>query len=224
MNTRRPTQDPTVTFLREVDEAMQQERLLALWHRYKWFLLAGVLGLLLVVAGVQGWQAWQRHQERTLADRWYAYTQLDGDSARRTELANLLVRSKSGIRALAVYQQADLAPTPAEKARAYALVYNGNFPLWLRDMARLNAALALLSADEAAAKSQLEILAQSKDGAYPSPAFAPAMELLAMLAQKQGDTATARNYTEKLLATPGLPADMRQRALMRLGALSTLPR
>jgi hypothetical protein len=218
-----PRQDPTTTFLREVDEALQQERLLAIWHRYKWLLLAAILGMLLVIAGMQGWQAWQRHQERTLADRWYAYTQLNSDAARHTELNKLLVDSKSGIRALTVYQQADLAKTPAEKDKAYALIYNGNFPVWLQDMARLNAAIALLSSNEAAAKSHLEILSQSKDATFLTPAYAPAMELLAMLAQKQGDATTARNYTEKLLQTPGLPADIRQRALMRLGALSTLP-
>lgn len=219
-----PAPDAATAFLREVDEALQQERLLALWHRSKWFILAGALGLIVAVAAMQAWGAWQQHRARTLAAQWYAFSQLNSDAARAKQLPEILANSTGGTRALAAYTQAQMATTPAEKAKSYALVYNGNFPQWLKDIARLNAAIALAESDPTAAKSQLEILTQVNPEKTPGPAYAPALELLALMAQKQGDETTARGYTEKLLQVPGLPADMHQRALQRLGALSTLAR
>ena len=151
-----PPTDAASAFLREVDEAMHQERLLAIWHRSKWFILAAVIGLVLAVAGLE----------------------LAGDSGE---------------------------------------------PQWLRDIARLNAALALMDQDAPAAKAQLELLAQSNYDDMHGPAYAPALELLALLSQQAGDVAAAKGYTLKLLQVPGLPADLRQRAMQRVGVLGGAP-
>lgn len=215
-----PMPDATTAFLKEVDEALQQERLMAIWHRSKWFVLAGVLLLLLAAAAQQTWLAWRQHQARTLAAQWYAYTELQTDSERLKQLPNLLHTTTGGTHSLAVYAQAAMQHTGAEKAKAYMQVVNDTTaPQWLRDLSRLNAAIALVGSNPAEAKTQLEILAQSNVEQLPSPAYAPALELLALIAQQNGDNATAKGYTEKLLQQSGLPADMRQRALQRYGTL-----
>lgn len=215
-----PASDTTAAFLREVDEAMQQERLLAIWHQSKWFILAGVLALLLAIAGLQTWDAWREHQARTLAAQWYAFSELKTDSARVKELPALLQSTTGGTHALAVFMQAAMQHTGPEKAKAYnQITTNTSNPQWLRDLARLNGAIALMGDHPQEAKAQLEILAQANVEQLPSPAYAPALELLALLAQQSNDIAAAKGYTEKLLQQPGLPADMRQRALQRYGAL-----
>ncbi len=215
-----PAPDTTTAFLREVDEAMQQERLLAVWHNTKWFILAAVVMLVLAVAGQQAWNAWEKHQSRTMAAQWYAFSTSKDTAGKQAELTELLQTTDNGTRALAIYQLAAMQHTPEEKAKAYnQLVNDTSAPQWLRDISRLNAAIALIGSNPAAAKAQLEILAQTNMENIPSPAYTPALELLALLAQQANDVASAKGYTLKLLQQPGLPSDMRQRALQRLGAL-----
>jgi hypothetical protein len=214
--------DPAAAFFKEVDEALKQEHLLNLWHKYKLWLLAAIALLLLGVAGGEGYKAWKEHQARTMAAEWYAFTQLD-ETAQKAKLPELLTHLKGGYRAMAAFKQADMAATPAEKAKSYALVVkDSGLPQWLRDIARLNTAIVLLGTNDAEAKAQLEVLAQANPDKTPSPAYSPALELLALQAQRLGDDTTARAYTQKLLEQQGLPDDMRARALQRMGALSTL--
>ena len=82
-----------------------------------------------------------------------------------------------------------------------------------------NAAIALLESNPVEARTQLEMLTQNNSKQLASPAYTPALELLALLSQQAGDVKSARGYTETLLQQPGLPADMRQRALQRYGSL-----
>lgn len=215
-----PASDATAAFLREVDEAMHQERLLEIWHKTKWFIVAAGVAIVLTVAGREAWQVWKTHQARTMANQWYAYSQLKTDAERAQELPQLLQTSDEGVHALAVFAQAGMQHTGAEKAKAYGqLVYDNSAPQWLRDIARLNGAIALMNDNPKEAKAQLEVLAQTKVDQLPSPAYAPALELLSLMAQQDGDAASAKGYTQKILQLPGLPSDMRQRALQRMGAL-----
>lgn len=215
-----PPQDAATAFLREVDEALHQERLLNLWHKSKWFVLAGVIALVLGVAGKEAWQAWSLHKARTLAAQWYTYSELKTDAEREKFLPSLLNNTSGGTKALAIYAEANMQHDAQAKADVYMkLVNDGRQPSWMRDVARLNAALSLLDAKPAEAKAQLEILSQTTYTDIPGPAYAPALELLALLAQQAGDVASAKGYTMKLLQTPGLPADLRQRALQRIGVL-----
>lgn len=212
--------DTTTAFLREVDEALQQEKLLAVWHKTKWFLLAAVIMLLLAIAGQQAWMSWKQHQARTMAEKWYAYSVLTKDSERQKQLPEVLQATAGGTHALAVYALANMQHTPEEKAKAYQQVMKDSaVPDWMRDLARLNAAIALMPSKPADAKAQLELLAQEKAEGTPGPAYAPALELLSLMAQESGDNVAALGYTQKLLEQPGLPSDMRQRALQRFGAL-----
>lgn len=219
-----PPTDTTTAFLREVDEALHQERLLAVWHRSKWFILAAVVALVLAVAGREAWDAWSLHKARTHAAQWFAFTELKTDAEREKMLPEILDETRGGTRALALYAKANMQHEANAKAEAYLeLANDASEPQWLRDVARLNAALALMGSDAAAAKAQLEMLAQTNYEEIASPAYGPALELLALLSQQAGDVTAARGYTLKLLQVPNLPADMRQRALQRAGVLGGAP-
>lgn len=220
-----PPTDTTAAFLREVDEAMHQERLLAAWHSSKWFVLAAIVALVLAVAGREAWSAWSLHQARTHAAQWFAFTELKTDAEREAMLPAILDGTRGGTRALALYAKANMQHEAKAKAAAYLeLAGDAREPRWLRDVARLNAALALMQSDAPAAKAQLEILTHVNYDDLPSPAYAPALELLALLSQQAGDAAAARGYTLKLLEQANLPADMRQRGLQRIGVLGGVAR
>ncbi len=219
-----PSSDTTTAFLREVDEAIQQERLMAVWHQTKWFLLAALIALVLAIAGKEAWQAWSMHKARTHAAQWFAFTELKTEAEREKILPEILADTSGGTRALALYAKATMQHEPKAKAEAYlALADDASEPQWLRDVARLNAAIALMDNNAASAKAQLEMLAQTPYDDLPSPAYGPALELLALLSQQAGDTNAARGYTLKLLQVANLPADMRQRALQRAGVLGGAP-
>ena len=217
------------TFMREVDDALQQEKIQYLWHTYRWPIIAAVVLLVAVTAGWQGWKAYRHHQTLSLAEQYYTWSQLDSEDARAKALPELLHESRAGYRALAVFEQAREAARTDPKAadRAYGQVYNDSAqPQWLREVARLNAAMVLLGREDTLAQEHLGILAQvpQNDPASAGPAYPVALELLTLLAQRQGDVATARGYNQRLLALPQLPADLRQRAQARMGLLTTVVR
>ncbi|HEX2858684.1 MAG TPA: tetratricopeptide repeat protein [Alphaproteobacteria bacterium] len=212
------------TLIREFDEAMKQERLLEVWHKFRWYIIGLVTFIVLAVAGWQGWQAWQLHQARSMAERYYAWTKLP-EKEQQAKLPELLQRSTQGYRALIVFKQAqEQGKTDAVAAdRTYALVYGDRGqPQWLREMARLNAAIILLGRNDTLAQEHLSVLAQQPEEAKAGPAYPAALELLAMLAIRQGDTTTANGYLNRMVALPNLPADSRARARLWLGAYSTL--
>lgn len=218
----KPEPDAAAAFLREVDEAMQAEKLQRFWQTNKWFLAGAIVAVLLIVAGYQGYQRYADHQQRALAARWYTYTTLTAQPEREKELAAIATEAKGGYAALAGFTQAEAAATPKEKSALYdKAAANTSMPQWLRDVAAFNAAVSLLGTDDTAAQSKLELLTQGNPN-DAGPAYALAMEQLAILAQRQGKSSVARGYAEKLLAMPVLTPDLRQRTLQRLGLLSTL--
>lgn len=203
-------------FLREVDEAMQQERLVAFWQRWRWWLVSGLVVAMVSVAGWQGWQAWQAHQLRTFAAR-YATLPEHADAA---TLQALGARAPGGYGALLAMREAKMATDPKAQAVVYLKLANdGQQAGWVRDTARLAAAMVLLDVDNAGAKTQLELLAQTTDPAATSPLAAPALEQLALLSQRSNDPVAALAFTRRLLDLPGTPEDLRMRAQLRLGLL-----
>jgi hypothetical protein len=222
-----PTDVTPQGFLKEVDDALQEEKMLALWNEWRWLIVTVVIGLLLGTALGQGWQAWRRHQDQAVAEQWYALSKMKPeDAGYAAKLKAMEDVSPPGYHALALYAQADqLMNQTTPDAKGAAMLYgvvakDSSMPEWLRDLSTLNAAVVLMGTDDAAAKADLDALvAKPKSGMYPS-----ALELSAVLAVKRGDTVLARDFTQKLLATPYIPADMRQRALRRMGDLSTIAR
>ena len=79
--------------------------------------------------------------------------------------------------------------------------------------------MVLVGKNDTLAQEHLTQLVQ--ENATPAT-VPPALELLAIMAQNQGDVTAARQYTEKLLNIPQLTPDMRQRGERRLAVLSTL--
>ncbi|MCP5404727.1 MAG: hypothetical protein H6922_00665 [Pseudomonadaceae bacterium] len=201
-------------FLKEVDDALHEERLLALWHRYKKALVAGVAALVVLVAGREAYQGWQARADAAAAREWYAFSQ-NGDSGAVPQA--LLESANPGFRSLALVTEAK--QDAAKAVAAYeAVAADDDAPGWLQQISQLNAAVSQLEGDPAAARARLEALAADEAALVR----APAMEVLAALAMGEGDVPAARRLTEQLLVLPNLPTGLRVRAEKRLGALTTL--
>lgn len=205
--------DPS--FLAEIDAAVQQEKLLGFWRTWRLQLIAaGVV----VVAGLVGWQAYTSYQDHQAAGMAEAITRAT-KAHDMAKLKGLLPQATLGNKAIVAFTLAKAENDPLEADRLYAQVYNDRGePGWLRDIARLQAAMTLMGKQNTLAQEHLAQLVQEGT----APAVLPlALELSAVMAQNTGDNATARQYTERLLAIPQLTPDLRQRAQRRLAALAS---
>ena len=97
---------------REVDEELKQERYERLWHRYRWYIIAGSLALVAAVAGWQVWHGYQTAQREAEGKRFAAATELlrvgkltEADVA----FASLSQTTSSGYGILARFYQASIA-------------------------------------------------------------------------------------------------------------------
>lgn len=208
-------------FLKEVDDALHAERMEKLWKEWRHAIVVFVVVLVACTAGWQGYKVWNAKQQNRFATAWYVAT--TGESP--VIPADMADAPQPGYRALAAFALAQEAmkadPAKVDEAvAAYQGVIDdrGTTP-WLRDWARLNAALVQMGSKPDAAKSLLDGLVADETG----PLRIPALELRATLAQSEGDLVTARQLTTQLLAKPNLPPQLALRAKQRLGELSTLP-
>jgi hypothetical protein len=209
-----------VAFLREVDDALHAERMEMLWKEWKHAIVVFVVVLVSCTAGWQLFKVWRAQQQDKYATEWYVAT--SGEAP--VIPAGMDDAPQPGLRALAAFatgQEAMKANPPKvdEAVAAYTqVVEDSGAPQWLRDWASLNVALVQAGSSPDGAKQVLDKLVADKE----SPMHAPALEVRAALAQKEGDAVTARQLTNQLLALPDLPAQLSMRARQRLGELSTL--
>src|SRR5690606_28778111 len=148
-------------FLREVDDALQQEKLQFLWESYRVPLVGGIAALLVAVAGWQLWQGAQARQQASVAADWYAAAKISADNspAKQAMVDSVIANGPDGYRALALFSQARNAPDAAAADKLYAKVYEDKSqPQWVRDLARLNAGMALMGSDNTTAQRHFEEL------------------------------------------------------------------
>lgn len=210
------------TFLREVEEAVRQERYKALWDKYGLF----VLGLIVLgVAGVAGYTGWTYWQERQAQEAGSKFTQAllieDGaDQAKAQEmLSSLAETGPQGYRVLSRFQLAAAeakARKTDEAVKAYdALATDANVDQILQGLATLQAAtLRLDSADYAEMERRLKGLIDSNSAWRFS-----ARELLGLSAYRLNDMREAERQFTALLGDPGTPPNLRERAEMMLALI-----
>ncbi|HEX3210313.1 MAG TPA: tetratricopeptide repeat protein [Geminicoccaceae bacterium] len=213
-------------FIREVDEAVRQDRWLQLARQYGVYLIAGALAIVLGTAAGVGWRTWQHNQRL--------------EEARRYAAAEDLLRGdkpdQAGKAFLALAQEADsgygiIARLRAAEAEAKAGQAKG-----------AEQALTSLSKDDQAAPEyrQLgDLLAVQRDFDTADPATltgrlaglteagAPwrysALELQALAQLRAGQTDAARRTLEDLAQDPGTPPDLSRRAGELLASLGGPP-
>jgi hypothetical protein len=214
------------SFLREVDEAVRQDRYQQLWDKYGIY----VLGLaVLVVAGVAGYKGWTYWQQKQAQEAGAKFTQAlsmeDGaDAAKAREMLTALAESgPEGYRVLARFQLAAAAAKAGEADKAIAdydaLAADLSVDPILQGRATLQAAaLRLDKADYAEMERRLKGLIESGSAWRFS-----ARELLGLSAYRLNNMREAERQFSELVGDQGTPPNLRERADMMLALIVGAP-
>ena len=211
-------------FIREVDEEVKRDRMLALWKRHASLFVA--LGVAIVIgtsAGV-GWRHWQESQRQRAAESFAAADQ-DFRAGREAEAAQAfaaLAERGGGYGVLASLREAEARSAAGDEAGARRaldrLAGMGGADQVYRDLGRVLAGLHRLDGEAA------EVDAQVAGVALPtSPWRYTARELQALARLEAGDTDGARALLGEIVADSGTPGQLRRRAEELVAALGGRP-
>jgi hypothetical protein len=213
-------------FIQELEEDLRHDRYLALWRKYGRYATALALAIVIAAAGVVAWRHY-RESERLKESMAYnaALSVADqGGAAWEGALYSLRDLAQSGSTAygtLARFQEAALLNKngkPDEAAAIYDSMSKDKAvdPLF-RDLAALLHVMVMLDkGDPQQLAARLAPLTESRD-----PWRYSALELQALLAQRTGDTAKAREIYANLADDPTAPRQLRGRAAEMLAMLGS---
>ncbi len=209
-------------FIREVDEAVRQDRWLAVWKRYNTYIVGATLAVVIgTVAGV-GWRSYQESQRAADARELAGATALLADE-KPAEAAGafdaLAERAGGGVGVVATLRAADAhkqaGDVDTKLARLDDLAKNGDAASLYRRLAELLAVQESFDGGDADT-----LIGEIDRAATPdNPWRASLTELKAIAEMKAGRTEEARATLEGLLDAEGTPANLARRAGELLAAL-----
>lgn len=207
---------------KEVDEDLRRDNAAKVWKKYGTYFIGVAVAIVLAVAGLQMWRAYDLDQRGKLSDRFSevldAAARGDNVSAQEA-LRDLSDPASGGYGGLAAFEDARL--------RADGGDIDGAIAIWDRISETsslgesLQTAAVILSVlhqidtgDAQSLRHRLEPLS-AEGQAYR----AAALELLALVALRQGEQETARTLYGTLADDRNAPAGARARATQMLAAL-----
>ncbi|MEZ5932803.1 MAG: tetratricopeptide repeat protein [Alphaproteobacteria bacterium] len=208
-------------FIREVDEAVRQDRWLAVWNQYSAYIVGAALAVIVGTAAGVGWQNYQASQRaanaKALAD---ATALLQEKPAEAADAFEALAGNVGGgmavvarLRAAEAEKQA--GDTEAKLAVLESLAGSGDAGAVYQRLASLLALQESLGAADADA-----MIGDLDQAATPdNPWRASLIELKAVAQMKAGRTEEARATLETLLADQNTPGNLQRRASELLNAL-----
>lgn len=199
---------------REVDEAVRQDQLLAIWKRYRVLIIVAVAAVVLGVGGFQTWQSLELQKKHDAANAFanaVAKAQAGDTDQSLAALAEISNPTDGGFGTLAAFAEARLLWEAGRDEEALALI---------DEIATSEASSKTLQ--EAAVILSVSRQMDKGDPAALSARLAPltaegasfrgqALELSALLALKQGDSARAKELLQAMAEAGASPA-MRARA------------
>lgn len=204
---------------REVDEAVRQDQIKALWDRYGIFVIAGALLIVATVGGIKGWQYWQAQRAAEAGARFEGAQALiaegkTGDA--EAALQKLADSGPSGYQTLSRFRLAAAKVDAGQTEQAVA-AYDGlsadtSIESSLRQLAGIHA--ASLRVDAAELSEMKTRLGKIADGS--GPWRHSARELLGLAAFRAGAMAEAEKYFTAAAGDSAAPPRLRQRAEMML--------
>ncbi|MGO9674486.1 MAG: tetratricopeptide repeat protein [Methylocella sp.] len=206
-------------FFREVDEDYRRDRLVQIWTRYQWWLIAAAV---LLVAATAGWRVYQHIRAETAeaaSAQYEAALQLsaDGKSAEAEAAFEALAKTgPKGYATLARLRAVDeiAGRDPLAAIAGYdSLVAAPNYDPAFKDMAQTRAAILLVDSDDPKAFEQ-------KFGPLAAQGFTyhnSIRELLALSAFRRQDFEAAGRWLDMIASDPRAPSALRQRAEAFLG-------
>ena len=210
---------------REVDEELKQERYERLWHRYRWYIIAGSLALVAAVAGWQVWHGYQTAQREAEGKRFAAATELlrvgkltEADVA----FASLSQTTSSGYGILARFYQASIAAQAGNAIKAIKIyvriIDDSSTPDSMKRLATVLARHRALNEPSIEAETiRMKLQPVSIAG---QPFRHVALEILALVEQQVGDIEAARSNYRAIVDDPAAAIGIRSRAAQMLNLLS----
>lgn len=208
-------------FVREVDEAVRRDRWLALWSRYRTYIIGGAAA---VVVGTAAGVAWRHYQEAALMEeaRQFAAGLRLLEEGRAGEAAGvfgeLASDADSGFMVLARLREAEAEGAADDReakiASLRSLAGDDDAATAYRSLARLLEAQVELDAGNPDAA--LSLATAAPDDAHWQ---ASTKELAALAKLETGQTAEARQLLQDLVEDPATPASLSQRAGELLASL-----
>lgn len=212
-------------FIQEIEEDLRRDRHLALWRKYGRYAVTAVLIVVIAVAAGVAWRQY-RNNERLKDSLAYnaalALASQEGGGATDAALPAFRDLAQSGTDAyamLARFQEAALL-AKGGKAQEAAAIYDAiandrGIDSLFRDLAVLLHGFVM--ADQADPKLLMDRLAPLT---IPrNPWRSSALELTALLAERSGDTAKAREIYTSLADDTTVPRQLRGRAAEMLAIL-----
>jgi hypothetical protein len=212
------------TFLREVDEAVRQDKYKQLWDKYGIHALIAAVVIIGGVAGYKGWTYWQEKQAQDAGSKFSLALEEGTDAAKAREILTGLAQSgPEGYRVLARFQLAAAEAKAGEIDKAVAdydaLAADTSVDPILRGHATLQAAaLRLDKADLAEMERRLKPLIDSGSAWQFS-----ARELLGLTAYRLNNMTEAERQFSALVGNQGTPPNLRERADMMLALIVGQP-
>jgi len=214
------------SFLREVDEAVRQDRYQKLWDQYGIYAVGAAALLVAGVAGYKGWTYWQEKRAEDAGTKFSQALSLEdgADAAKAREmLTSLAEKGPEGYRVLARFQLAAAEAKAGDINKAVAdydaLANDPNVDPILKGHATIQAAaLRLDKADYAEMERRLKGLVDSNSAWRFS-----ARELLGLSAYRLKDMREAERQFSALVGDEGTPPNLRERADMMLALIVGTP-
>jgi hypothetical protein len=198
----------------EVDEEVRREQLKKLWDRYGTLLVAACV---LVVIGIGAWRGYGYWQAKKAGETGLAFERAVNlaEAGKHQEaeaaFAKIATDGTAGYRVIAQLREAsELAQTDKKAAvTAYdSLAADKSAGQVIQDLAAVRAGLLLVDDTPYSQMQQRLEPLTAADRTYRHSA----RELLAFSAWKSGDMATARKWTDMMMADPETPSGTRSRA------------
>ncbi|OCW55562.1 tetratricopeptide repeat protein [Hoeflea olei] len=215
--------DDNSTFIREVNEDLRSDYMKALWKRFRFFILAVAIGIVVATAGLRGWQYWTETTAAKSGDVFLAALEKARTGDTDAALAEFKDLETTGYGSYPVLAKMRAATVLADRGEADAAIAafseigkDTAQPVAIRDAARLRAAYLLVdhgSYDDVSA--QVEVLAVAGN-----PARHSARDALGLAAFKAGDLKQASDWFEAIAADNQTPNGIRTRAGLMLDMIA----
>jgi len=206
----------------EVDEEVRRERLMKLWQRYQYLIVAVVV---LLLAGVGGWRLYEWQQEKRAAELGTAFEQAvtlaeDGKHAEaEAAFAKVAAEGNKIYRQLALMRQAgELAQTDSKAAiAAYDKIADDSaVGADLKDLAGVRAGELMIDAGSFNdVRPRLEPLATEG-----RPYRHTAREMLALAAWRSCDIESAKRWFDLIVSDIQTPPTIRDRVEMLIALVA----
>lgn len=202
-------------FIREVDEAVRQERWVSLWKQYGAYIVGGAIAIVVGTAAGVAWREYQASEQAESARRFAEAVELmraeqPADAAAAfTALAEDADEGYATLARLRAAEARDRAgDTTAKLDMLETLAENDDVDALYRQLSRLLAAQERI--DQAAPDDVASRVAELAEA--QSPWRYSALELEALAQIRAGEVAAARETLARLIDDPSAPANLVQRA------------